>query len=337
MTLNSNRIAGYTMGGTPVYEGDTSVVDLGGDCHYVPPASLSTKRKDEMKKVKGVRVYGTRKGGAARKAGITSGDVITHVNGRRVFRPKDISSALWRVYPGEKALIKFHYNGGIVEKVKLVAVGRSVKNSKHPSLGIFTTKNGWNEYRENDTKPMLKKESPAPKVKVGLAIAHHNPANQPEMIEMSLPSFDKPMVGENAKLKAKATRMAVADEVTKAKAKAVNRIESNDEDYFGKKAADELALVKGLLNDRKGADAYMAARNLRRDLEAANAEKLEAAGAEVSDYLKSMKAANIEEPRKARKLSRLGKIVVGTIVTVVSVPACYYAASAISGAIISTF
>ena len=85
---------------------------------------------------------------------------------------------------------------------------------------------------------------------------------------------------------------------------------------FRRKADDEIELAHGLLEDRKAADDFKSARNLRRELEEAGRRNLKESQNMVSDYLDALsreKTAEIEAkvgPKTASKLSAFSKLVI---------------------------
>ena len=77
---------------------------------------------DYAAKVDGVRLSGVRKGGAAEKAGLQKGDVITKIGGRAITRPSDVSAAIYLRRPGESVEITAIRAGG--ERAVTLTLGR---------------------------------------------------------------------------------------------------------------------------------------------------------------------------------------------------------------------
>lgn len=67
----------------------------------------------------GAVVAGVQNGGPAAKAGITSGDVITSIDGQRITSPADVAGALARLKPGQAATVVVTKPDGSKAKVKV--------------------------------------------------------------------------------------------------------------------------------------------------------------------------------------------------------------------------
>ena len=68
----------------------------------------------------GAEVLRVRPGSAAEKAGLLPGDIIRHVDKRRIRKPRDFRSAMARLLPGDRVDIKFERDGKD-ERVTLTA------------------------------------------------------------------------------------------------------------------------------------------------------------------------------------------------------------------------
>ena len=93
---------------------------LDGGLHELMNAALKAVPPRGREGRLGAQIINIRAGGAADAAGLKRGDIIRHVEKRRIRKPLDFRAAMARLKPGDKAEIRFERNGKD-EKVRLTA------------------------------------------------------------------------------------------------------------------------------------------------------------------------------------------------------------------------
>ncbi|WP_417684451.1 trypsin-like peptidase domain-containing protein [Roseibium sp.] len=94
------------------------VVDLADDgaVTYVSAGwGLEMPSRESLRKAAGARIASLAEEGAASEAGLSTDDVVTSVNGRRIKGPRDVISALALVLPGQEVPVTVLRGGNTVE------------------------------------------------------------------------------------------------------------------------------------------------------------------------------------------------------------------------------
>lgn len=338
--MRSTRIVGYTIGGCPVYSDEDNKVNLGGDCHYVP-SQANVKEVDMVedrarrrnrrisktqpaKRTDGVKVLAVKKNGPADYSGIIKNDRITKVNGRHIYYASQIADALTNVNPGRTTSITVDRDG---KNHDFLVVTNTKKNGK-AGIGVFTRTKSAQTYLDAVARANKNKEKDDMKKKTEWA-EHARKITAEKKAEKNVEVTEKTRccLSKDDGIESIAARAAAKDSVTEAKADVMKRIE-DDANFFQKKAAIELAQVEEMLKDRKGAEAYLAARAMKIDLEAENKRKLLEAGNKVNAYigrhLEESAARDGAVSKGKLKLTKLGWAVVGILVSLAAAGGGFY-------------